>query len=268
MRHLLALVLTATAASSCSTAALRLTRPVAPEGTFGPVRTLSLEVTTNLGSATRNAIISGLVLGEVPLPIPVDSVVRDQLRARLEGLGYQLCAPAPCGEGAMTVRLTESSVNPQATRSGMEVNVRLDGHFVVRQHDGQVPYDFTFWSRRSGPLERAPQLVQDAAEGMGEVFEKSLLPGRVRVTLPVEEGGPLDQASVLLLSGNLDGALEYLTRLTAEQPRLAGAWYDLGVAWEAKGEWAQARDAYQRAAALDGRRLYVEAAASARDAAP
>ncbi len=268
MSRFLVLALALLGATSCSSAALRLTRPLPPEGSFGSVRTLSVDVTTNVGRAVENAVVAGLVLGEVPLPLPVDAVVKQELQARLTGLGYQVCPQAPCGDGAMQVRLTESSVNPAMTRGGMEVNVRLEGHFVVRASDGRTPYDWTFWARRSGALERAPLLVQDAAAGMGQEFEKSLTPRRVVATLPLEEGGPLDQGVVLLLSGELDGALAYFTRLTAEQPMLAGAWYDLGVAQEAKGDWVQARTAYSRAAAMNGKRLYTDAAATARELAP
>ncbi|MDP3157427.1 MAG: tetratricopeptide repeat protein [Archangium sp.] len=247
---------------------LRFTRPTPPEASLGNVRTLSVSVKTDMGKAVENAVITGLVMGEIPVPIAVDGVVKDRLSARLEQLGYVVCPSAPCGEGEMTVLLTESAVGTELTQNGLRSRSRLRARIKVKQLDGQEPYDFTFWDRRSGRVEEAPLLVRNSAESIAGNFAATLLPGRQNAELPLEDGGPLSPGVNMLLSSNWDGAIGYFTQLTQQQPELDGAWYDLGVAWEARGDWGQALGAYEQAAARDRKRNYLDAVDSARRMAP
>ena len=247
---------------------LHLTRPTPPQASLGNVRTLSVSVSTDMAKAVENSVISGLMMGEVPVPVPFDGAVKERLSARLEQFGYGVCPAAPCGEGAMTVRLTESAVNTELTSNGLRSNVRLTARVKVKQADGQEPYDFTFWDRRSGRVEDAPLLVRAAAESIAASFGATLLPGREKSELPLEDGGPLSPGVNMLLSSNWDGAIGYFTQLTQQQPELPGAWYDLGVAWEARGDWGQALVAYEQAAARDRKRTYLDAVDAARRMAP
>lgn len=247
---------------------LHFTRPTPPEASLGTVRTLSVSVKTDMGKAVENAVITGLVMGEIPVPIAVDGVVKERLSARLEQLGYGLCPAAPCGEGQMIVLLTESAVGTELTQNGLRSRSRLRARIKVKQHDGQEPYDFTFWDRRSGRVEEAPMLVRGSAESIAGNFAATLLPGRQKSSLPLEDGGPLSQGVNMLLSSNWDGAISYFTQLTQQQPELHGAWYDLGVAWEARGDWGQALGAYEQAAARSRKPSYLDAVDSARRMAP
>jgi hypothetical protein len=256
------------ALSSACAPALHLTRPTPPEGDFGNVRTLSVTVSTDLGKAVENAVVTGLVLGEVPVPIPVDRILKERLVARLQALGYGVCGEAPCGDGAMTVRLTESSVGTEFTGTSMRSNARITAKVVVMQNDGQTPYDFNFWDRRSGRVEEAPLLVQTCADTIAARFEATLRPGRQASTLPLRDGGPLSPGVNMLLSDNWNGAIAFFSQLTQQQPDLDGAWYDLGVAWEAQGDWGQALAAYEQAAARSRRDMYVDAVQAARRMAP
>lgn len=256
------------ALSSACAPALHLTRPTAPEGDFGNVRTLSVTVSTDMGKAVENAVVTGLALGEVPVPIPVDRILKERLVARLQALGYGVCGEAPCGDGAMTVRLTESSVGTEFTGTSLRSNARITAKVVVKQNDGQTPYDFNFWDRRSGRVEEAPLLVQTCADNIAARFEATLRPGRQASTLPLRDGGPLSPGVNMLLSDNWSGAIAFFTQLTQQQPDLDGAWYDLGVAWEAQGDWGQALAAYEQAAARSRSDMYVDAVQSARRMAP
>lgn len=247
---------------------LRFTRPTPPEASLGNVRTLSVSVTTDVGKNVENAVVSGLLTGEIPVPVSVDRVMKDRLSARLQELGYVVCPEAPCGEGAMTVRLTESAVGTEFTGSGLRSHSRITARIKVKQHDGQEPYDFTFWDRRSGRVDEAPALVRGSADSIAQSFAVTLLPGRQRAELTLEDGGPLSQGVNLLLSSNWDGAISYFTQLTQQQPDLGGAWYDLGVAWEARGDWGQALAAYEQAAQRSRKRMYLDAVDSARRMAP
>ncbi len=233
---------------------------------MGSVRTLSVEVRTDVGKAATSSVVGGLLRGEVPVPVPFDGAVRAQLVARLEALGYAVCPSAPCGDGAMSVLLLESEVNT-ALNSG-EATARVRAHVVVTQRDGTSPYDFTFWSSRSGRPPEIPALVRGCAEGVATRFEATLRPGSVVATIPLEDGGPLAPSVSRLLAEDFRGAADTLMQLTAQQPELAGAWYDLGVAWEAQAAWGEAASAYEKAAGLSRKPLYRDALSSARSLAP
>jgi Tetratricopeptide repeat len=262
-RWLLAFVLTL--GPGCSTS-LRLLRPTPPQGSMGTVRTLSVDVRTDVGKAATNSVVGGLFRGEVPVPVPFDGAVRAQLVARLEALGYAVCPSSPCGDGAMSTLLLESEVNT-AVSTG-EATARVRAHVVVTQHDGTTPYDFTFWATRSGSMAEIPSLVRGCAEAVATRFDATLRPGSVIATIPLEDGGPLAPGVNQLLAEDFRSAAAYFSQLTEQQPELAGAWYDLGVAWEAQGAWGEAASAYEKAAGHARKRLYLDALDHARSLAP
>lgn len=255
------------AATGCAPA-LHLTRPTPPEGNLGTVRTLSVSVATNMGRAVEHSVVTGLAMGEIPIPVPVNQVVKSRFEAKLTELGYAVCPEAPCGDGAMTIEMLESSVNSQFTQSGLQATVRLKARVVVKQTDGQVPYDWNFWDTRSGGADAAPALVVACADQLTGRFHSTLLPGRAKSTLPLVDGGDLSAGVNMLLSSNWNGAIAYFTKLTQDQPDNHGAWYDLGVAWEAYGDWAQALAAYEQAAARKRSSTYLDAVDAARANAP
>ncbi|MFZ5446397.1 MAG: tetratricopeptide repeat protein [Myxococcota bacterium] len=254
-------------ATGCAPA-LYLTRPTPPEGNLGSVRTMSVSVATNMGKAVEHSVVTGMVMGEIPIPVPVNQVVKSRFEAKLAELGYAVCPEAPCGDGAMTIEMLESSVNSQLTQSGVRATVRLKARVVVKQNDGQVPYDWNFWDTETGGAEAAPALVVNCADQLTARFHSTLLPGRQKSTLPLVDGGDLSPGVNMLLSSNWNGAIDYFTKLTQSQPENDGAWYDLGVAWEAYGDWGQALAAYEQAAARKRSRTYLDAVESARAMAP
>lgn len=254
--------------SSGCAPALHLTRPTPPEANLGSVRTLPVVVTTDVDRNVESAVVSGLFNGEIPVPVSVDTVVKERFALKLQQLGYEVCPAAPCGDGEMRIRLTESIVGTEFTGNGLRSRVRLTAKVVVTQRDGQAPYDYSFWSRRTGSPAEAPMLVRDAAENMAASFASTLLPGREKSTLPLEDGGSLSTGVNMLLSSQWDQAISYFSQLTQKEPDNAGAWYDLGVAWEAYGDWGQALAAYEQAAARERKRTYLDAVAAARRRAP
>lgn len=260
---LLAVVL---AASGCQTV-LRFSHPAAPDGSFGNVRTLSVGIAT-VANHTENAVVSGLLRGELPVPINVEQLVKERIEARLGVLGYTVCPTAPCGDGAMDIMVTESEVGTELTSSGPSSHSRITIRVVVRQRDGQTPYDFNFWDRRTSGPEQAQALVARCADNIADRFQATLTPGRAWSELPLEDGGALDVGVNMLLSSQWRPAITHFTQLTQSQPEYDGAWYDLGVAWEAEGDWSQALLAYERAAALKRKRNYLDAVEAARAMAP
>jgi hypothetical protein len=247
---------------------LRFTRPTPPEGSFGNVRTMSVHVSTDVGQNVETAVERGIFQGEIPVPISADAVVKERLIARLTELGYVVCPQAPCGDGAMNVRLTEAAVGTEFTGTTLRSRSRIKARIVVKQNDGQEPYDWTFTDRRGGRVDEAPMLVRGSADSIASNMARTLLPGRAHAKLTLEDGGQLSQGVNMLLSSNWDGAISYFTQLTQQQPENAGAWYDLGVAWEARGDWGQALAAYEQAAAKDRKAMYMDAVETARRMAP
>ncbi|HEY0880005.1 MAG TPA: tetratricopeptide repeat protein [Archangium sp.] len=253
--------------SGCAPA-LHLTRPTPPEGNFGTVRTLPVTVSTDVGRNVENAVVSGLFGGEVPVPVSVDAAVRERFIARLQEFGFTVCPAAPCGDGQMQIRLTESIVGTELTSNGLRSRVRLTAKVVVTQNDGQVPYDFNFWDRRTGSPMQIATLVRESADSLSASFATTLSPGREKSTLPLEDGGSLSPGVNMLLSSQWDAAISYFSQLTQKEPDNAGAWYDLGVAWEAFGDWGQALAAYEQAAARDRKQTFLDAVSAARRRAP
>jgi hypothetical protein len=257
----------ALAAPGCQTV-LKFTRPGPPEGSLGAVRTLSVEVKTAVGRTVENAVANGLLGGEVAVPIRVDDQMKARFEERLAALGYAVCPAAPCGDGAMTIVLSQSEVGNEMTRYGPRAHVRVTCDVRVRSNDGTMPYDFKFWDSRSGSIGESGSLVRVVVGNIVNRFEGTLQPTRVRGELPLEDGGELDVGVNMLLSSQWRGAVDYFARLTQSQPDNDGAWYDLGVAWEMEGNWGQALQAYEQAAARNRKKNYLIAVEQARAMAP
>lgn len=249
--------------SSGCTTTLRLTRPGPPEGTFGGARTLSVSTVT-AGKTAGNAVLQGLILAEVPITINAEALVKERIVARLQRLGYSVCGDKPCGDGAMQVALTESEVAAALSSAGLRATSRLRVNVKVRAADGSEPYDFDFWDSRSGSVAEAPMLVEACADTVANRFERTLLPSQQVSRLPLEDGGALSGGVNLLLAGSYLNATSYFEDLTRRDPQLDGAWYDLGVAYEAQGLWPQAAAAYEHAAMLKRSKTYLDAVETAR----
>lgn len=266
MRTLL-VVLVAATTTACAPV-LHLRRPTPPDATFGTVRTMAVSVKTDVARAVDNAVATGILAGELPLPVPADQVLRGRLIERLEQLGYAVCPAAPCGDGELEATMLESAVGTRFTQNGVQATVRLRARVKVRQANGEEPYDYTFWDSRSGDVANAPHLVLGSANAMVNSLERTLQPGWAHYDIPLEGGGLLDSGVRLLKDAQWQAAIAYFSDLVARQPNFDGAWYDLGVAWEGEGDWAQALAAYQRAADLNPRRNYTDAVANALRYAP
>lgn len=260
-------LLLASAGLACAPV-LHLRRPTPPDANFGTVRTMAVTVGTDVGRAVDNAVATGIVMGELPLPVPADQVLRGRLVERLEQLGYAVCPAAPCGDGELSATMLESAVGTRLSSNGIEATVRLRARVKVRQADGQEPYDYTFWDSRSGNVANAPNLVLASVNAMVNSLERTLQPGWAHYDIPLEGGGLLDSGVQLLKDAQWQAAIAYFSDLTARQPNFDGAWYDLGVAWEGEGDWGQALAAYQRAADLNPKRNYTDAVANALRYAP
>ena len=92
MRHVVLLCLGL--ASGCATSNIPIIK-TAPEGNFGPVRTLAVDSSTAMVQVVDHAVVSGVFRRSVPVPITVHPYVEQRVRVRLQKLGFQLVADQP-----------------------------------------------------------------------------------------------------------------------------------------------------------------------------
>lgn len=242
---------------------LRISRGVPPQADLGPNRVLALIVRTNVGDQTANAVFSALA-GHLAVPADVEPNLREKVVNRLTNdVGIQVCAPAPCGAGTLELVLTESSLGLEKGRAVGKISTR-----VFLTINGQITYQDTIWSRQRDVIEAAPVLLDRASDAVAQLLATAFMPSRVTVKMTVEDDGPLSAGADRLLSGNLEGAENLFNEVVAQDPRNAGAYYDLGLIAEVRGDFARAAMLHRQAAALNGKRRYEAAAQSAeRDAA-
>lgn len=210
-----------------------------------------------------NAVFGAVFFVEVPIPVPIDQTVRDSIVHALEGLGFAVCPAARCGDGAMEVVIVESGLNAKPFKDNPRFEAHVRARVKVRQNDGHELYSFKFDTHRFGPPDQAPQLLRACADAIAEDVRRTLLPRWVSSKVPLEDEGPLSPGVQMLQSSDWSGAIRFFTQLTQEQPELAGAWYDLGFAWEASGDWGRALAAYEQAVARLRSSTYVDALAVA-----
>ena len=257
MRHVVLLCLGL--ASGCATTNIPVIK-TAPEGDFGPVRTLAVDSSTATAQVIDHAVVSGVFRRSVPVPITVHPYVEERVRARLQKLGFQLCAPAPCGDGIMHITLEESQVNQHWGPDGASATARVVAHLQVVTNAGANPYGFRFTRTETGPVNDGQRLVALVAEEVADGLEQTLTPTNQRLWYTVDDGGVLGLGVNMLAANDFDGAARYFQSVVARTPNLAGAWFDLGVAWEAKNNWIEAAKAYEQAALLKRDHRYMRAA--------
>ena len=219
----------------------------------------------------------------------VSARVRGGLVQRVSALGYELCLEAPC-DGVLEIVLTDvafgelppevetaDSLRMKAmmqmalsqagfssnTSSGPRLSGRLTARVTLTQADGKVSFRHVFSQQTSAqgkPLQDVTKETIDAVvKGFGDLLERQA--PTMRVTLEV--GGPLNRGVEMLHKAEWPGAAAWFTELTHSQPELDGAWYDLGVALEAQGEWEPALEAYRAAQRLVNKPHYRNAASTA-----
>ena len=247
MRHVAVLCLGLVA--GCATSRIPITR-AGPEGSFGSVHTLAVESSTATTQVVDHSVMSGVFYRSVPVPITVHPLVEERVRMRLQRLGYQLCAPAPCGDGVMRITLEESQVNQHYGPNGASATARVLAHLEVFTNAGANPYGFRFTRTQTGGVMDGPRLVALVAEEVADGLEQTLTPSFQRLWYVVDDGGVLRPGVSMLMASDFDGAVRYFQGIVARTPGVAGAWFDLGTAWEAKSNWVEAAKAYEQAALL------------------
>jgi len=90
----------------------------------------------------------------------------------------------------------------------------------------------------------------EEVDGCVDAVARLLLEPRTEVTqVPLDARGPLEPIVTDLREGRVDEARRALEGLVAATPTLAGAWYDLGVLHESRGDPQEARRCYAQARA-------------------
>lgn len=89
--------------------------------------------------------------------------------------------------------------------------------------------------------------VRDLEPCVAAITKLLVEPSRETLRLRLDVTGPLAQPAELISAGKLDEARAALEALTTSLPDPTGAWYDLGVLHEARGELDDARRCYAEA---------------------
>ena len=201
------------------------------EGTFGPVHTLAVESSTAATQVVDHSVVSGVFYRSLPMPITVHPLVEERVRIRLQRIGYQLCAPAPCGDGIMRITLEESQVNQHYGPDGASATARVLANLQVFTNAGENPYGFRFTRTQTGGVMDGQRLVAIVAEEVADGLEQTLTPTYQRLWYTVDDGGTLELGVSMLMASDFDGAIRYFQNVAARTPDAAGAWFDLGTAW-------------------------------------
>lgn len=242
---------------------LRVTRLAPPQVSLGPARVVGLETRTQVGTNVSNTVLTGLVTGTLSVPVDIEQTLRERITARLPEIGLSACPSAPCGDATVHLNVVEASLGAKPVKDVLRAVARITVKVDVTRADGSNIYSDRFWDQESDRVEFGDQLLGRAADGIAGLLVNTFAPRQVTVEIPIEDGGPLQPGAELLLAGDLDGADRAFGELTTAQPGLAGAWYGLGVSAEARGDHARAAAMYRKAASLDGKRRYLDAAESA-----
>ena len=229
-----------------------------PDFSLRADRTVALDVRTNLGDRAVNAVFSTLT-GSLAIPADLESTLREKVTSRLTNeVGVRVCTPSPCGVGTLELVLIESSLGLEKGNAVGKVTIR-----VALNINGAVTYRDTIWSRQTDGLIGAPVLLERASDAVAGVLARAFMPGQMTVRLPVEDDGALAPAAQRLLAGNPDAAESLLNEVLAADPGNAGAYYDLGLVAEVRGDFAKAAAMYREAANREGKERYFSAADAA-----
>lgn len=150
----------------------------------------------------------------------------------------------------------------------MTPHARATIEFQVVRQDGRVVVAETYEGHESGPsrgvhesLAVSPEkLIRDAVSEAVSEFLSDITPRRVVERIELDDD---DRALVpgvkLAGKGDLAGAEQAWREVVRQNPRAAGAIYNLGVLLETRGEFDQAAEHYQRAFDISARPLYRRA---------
>ncbi|MEW5742709.1 MAG: hypothetical protein AB1938_27575 [Myxococcota bacterium] len=154
-------------------------------------------------------------------------------------------------------KLTAQAILDSATEVTVVTRVDITGFDGY----GQQLFARTYTGTKHGnslKTDKDTLILQSLRYAVGALV-RELKPRQLRLELRLETGGVLDEGVERALGGDLAGAKASLEAVTAQQPTLASAWYDLGVVHEVSGDDVKAMDCYRRAVALHDKWLYLEA---------
>lgn len=249
---------------------LHLSRPTKPRASLGGAQSLSITVKSGVPTFSSAALTS-LSVGGVVTSTPIPTVVQERFKARLSGLGFDLCTEG-C-DAAMTVTLTEVDVGPDTSTgvgsgigggTSVQVHCRLSARVTAIDRAGATLFDEAVRDVRVGPVEDSNGVVKESADMLAGRVQATLEPGRERWKLPLLDDVDTAPGVQLLEARDWKAATRFFEDLTARRPELDAAWYDLGVAWEAQLDFDKAVAAYEEANRRAPSSRYAEAIAGAK----
>ncbi len=244
------------------TQTLRITRRAPPTIDLGGAQPVGLSITSDVGQNVTSAVMTGLLTGQLNVPVDPVGNLTEKLMKRLPEAGVPVCGAAPCGEVTLEARVVEATVAPETHDGVLRTHAKLRAKVRVLRKDGSVLYEDEYWSSQNNRVDLSAEVLPRAADGLATRVAQDFLPNQVTAVRPVDDDGALEPGAAMLLSGNIDGAEQYLNEVLAREPNNAGAYYDLGLCAEVRNDVPRAKQLYEQAIARSPKRRYVDAAAA------
>lgn len=170
----------------------------------------------------------------------------------------------------------ESRSVEKATENGKEVHRHFrQGHAAIRLDfqlidaaSGRIVYSRELGASEDGPKKEKGQvsaslsdLLRRACATAVADFLRSVTPRTTVEKMVLDDGEKsLEEGVALCKKGQLDAAMSSFERVLEESHATsAGATYNLGVLFEAQGEYAKAEERYRRAIGLQPKDIYRDA---------
>lgn len=190
-------------------------------------------------------------------PDAVRTVERDLSRSGARYRVLPRCGRnCPAADALVEVSVTSVSVERGDTAQEREKVAHATVQIRVIKANGQLLWEGRYSGERRGGVPNTTRerdtnrILSDSVDEAVAAFVRDLYPQWIHETFRLEDDGPLEPCARAAMKGNLDAAEGVARQVLAQQPNHAGAIYNLGVIFTAKGQLEAALEAFQAAARL------------------
>lgn len=207
----------------------------------------------NLGPVTRVAILT--------FDSRLGVVMRERVRHDLGADGHfvivRMCGERSCEPVDAFVRLYERDVRVVGTQSGNAVAVTIETDVAAADGRSLTPKRER---TRLTPLggERSETIAERAVSDVAAEVVAELLHPKSREWLIFDDGAPFKLGIKQATDGRLPDAKRTFLEMIENNPKTAGAYFNLAIVLEALGDVAGAKTNYEKAIALANKPEYVE----------
>jgi curli biogenesis system outer membrane secretion channel CsgG len=156
-------------------------------------------------------------------------------------------------------------------RGTVAVNFRVvgiqDGRLLAARSDSKSYNSGKVYDQNSNTLPPEGQILSDLSNALSTEFVRMIAPFTIAESREIESGkGDIDTGKKYAQAGLWDEAIEAFRRATVVMPQESAGFYDLGVAYEVRGDLDLAEAAYKKAVGINPKPLYMNAIARIRKA--